>query len=1282
MRLLLSSLAIILMISVKAQTLSICGTDTVTLDLSNYQFGPVQWEESYDGVNWRAIDGANDLTYTFYPKEAKYYHARIIYSDCDPGFSEAILVQVAPKAYAGPDRVISDNAVNLLGNEELGSQGTWTIIAGTGGVLGNPSIGNTELTGTDSIYILEWTLTNSCGTSKDTMQVEFVQNKYINTIVVVDTTDQILSDSTQHSQGLYIIKFNTPVPVVNDSTVLIGLMAKSFLRTVDSVIVVGDTFTMYTQQGTLDDITENGVHDLAQTFDLDSTLNKRSYSGYTKLNQLPTRYELQTDPKFQSGKFYCVIKDNPVYTYPGVSYSRRLKKAGSAASIDLTINSTLYSTANASLTLQGSYIFTPNLIGELKHTLFHVQSFKLGMYNAKVERNIQLNANISGAFTLADKDFTLLSISKYIVFFVGAVPIIIEAELNVDGKIGADASGAMNLGYQFTKTSTYTAAIEYANGSWTYPFNRSESVQANPVFNVSGDYTQHFNIGLTLSFKFYNDVVGPYVDLRLENDFDLCFFNSDWRANLQLGGLIGVGAKGEVLGNTLFDVNVSWPQSFYQLQLPATMQMVTGNNQSYAVGSQLPHPVKVVVKSNKGFEVPFAVVQFNPKDGGSVQNSFVITNQQGEVETYWTPGGTNQSELEAYVLDCDGNHVRHSPITFKAYSNGINCAQSSLFTSVKKSGSQVRPYGHLGTPPYQYSTDGANYASQVPIINITQGQSYTFWVKDNIGCIVTATHTEPLDSCENTSLSLKMTVTANVAVANGQWGSPPYQYSLNNPNVGYTSNNTFTNLPAGNHTVYIKDDYGCTASSNIEITDTIAPLIAAFVANTRSDTVGATISFSNLSNNAISWSWDFGDSGSSAVSHPTHVYTSPSLYTVSLTVYNANDTATETKTDYIFIGPSGNLPIAQFSANATTINLGDTVLFTNQSINSPLSYSWDFGDGNSSNQNSPEKQYNNVGIYTVSLIASNSYGSDTLIRPNYITVLPVGNPPVSPHSPSPANGASAVLNNSLLTWSCSDPDGDTLTYNVYFGTSSNPPLVLSGLSSTTFTPSLNINSTYYWKIEADDGNGNSVTGPTWSFSTSNINLGPNDVYNPTTGEIWMDRNLGASQVATSSTDTAAYGDLYQWGRAADGHQLRTSSTTATASSSNTPGHGDFITAPNNWLSPANNNLWQGINGTNNPCPNGYRLPTHSEWQAERNSWSSNDAAGAFASPLKLPMAGLRSQTNGVLLNIGTAGEYWSSTVSPAPVNFTNSRDLSFSSVNAFNSSLLRGVGACVRCVKN
>jgi uncharacterized protein (TIGR02145 family) len=203
--------------------------------------------------------------------------------------------------------------------------------------------------------------------------------------------------------------------------------------------------------------------------------------------------------------------------------------------------------------------------------------------------------------------------------------------------------------------------------------------------------------------------------------------------------------------------------------------------------------------------------------------------------------------------------------------------------------------------------------------------------------------------------------------------------------------------------------------------------------------------------------------------------------------------------------------------------------------------------------------------------------------------------------------------------------------------------------------------------------------PTWVGGTPPT---PNvtNVTNPTTGKIWMDRNLGASQVATSSTDANAYGDLYQWGRAADGHESRTSGTTSTLATSDTPGHGNFITtgssSPYDWRNPQNDNLWQGVSGTNNPCPSGYRLPTEAEWEAEKGSWSSQNAAGAFASPLKLPVAGFRYNSDGSLGNVGSLGNYWSSSIAG-----TYSRRLYFSSLAGMSSNI-RAYGFSVRCIKD
>jgi uncharacterized protein (TIGR02145 family) len=178
----------------------------------------------------------------------------------------------------------------------------------------------------------------------------------------------------------------------------------------------------------------------------------------------------------------------------------------------------------------------------------------------------------------------------------------------------------------------------------------------------------------------------------------------------------------------------------------------------------------------------------------------------------------------------------------------------------------------------------------------------------------------------------------------------------------------------------------------------------------------------------------------------------------------------------------------------------------------------------------------------------------------------------------------------------------------------------------------------------------------------------------------MDRNLGATQVAISSTNTASYGDLYQWGRRADGHQCRTSATTSILSSIDQPANGNFILDtinPFDWRSPQNTNLWQGVNGVNNPCPSGYRIPTETELNAERLSWSVNTSVGAFASPLKLPMAGYRDNFSGSLDYVGAVGFYWSSTVIGP-----SSRDIGFDPSVANMLTSYRALGYSVRCIKN
>lgn len=214
--------------------------------------------------------------------------------------------------------------------------------------------------------------------------------------------------------------------------------------------------------------------------------------------------------------------------------------------------------------------------------------------------------------------------------------------------------------------------------------------------------------------------------------------------------------------------------------------------------------------------------------------------------------------------------------------------------------------------------------------------------------------------------------------------------------------------------------------------------------------------------------------------------------------------------------------------------------------------------------------------------------------------------------------------------------------------------------------------------------GNGQTGPFSNIVTVNVAGDPapvGTVYNPATGEVWMDRNLGASRVATSYNDPEAYGDLYQWGRGTDGHEKRNSGITSVLSSTDDPGHGNFITTssyPYDWRSPQNDNLWQGESGINNPCPAGFRLPTITELETERFSWSSNDYYGAFGSPLKLVAAGYRNLFDGTVYGAVSIGYYWSSTVYTP-----GARNLAVYSVGATTyDGLSRAYGLSARCLED
>lgn len=139
-------------------------------------------------------------------------------------------------------------------------------------------------------------------------------------------------------------------------------------------------------------------------------------------------------------------------------------------------------------------------------------------------------------------------------------------------------------------------------------------------------------------------------------------------------------------------------------------------------------------------------------------------------------------------------------------------------------------------------------------------------------------------------------------------------------------------------------------------------------------------------------------------------------------------------------------------------------------------------------------------------------------------------PPYAPSDPQPANGEVDVSIITDLSWTCSDPDGgtNTLTYDVYFGTSTPPPLVASNITTNSYDPGpLNHEVKYYWKIVAWDYRGASNESPIWDFTTV-ANLPPTipSNPNPANGEMNVNVNTDLSWVCTDPEGGPLTYDIY------------------------------------------------------------------------------------------------------------------------------------------------------------
>jgi PKD repeat protein len=185
---------------------------------------------------------------------------------------------------------------------------------------------------------------------------------------------------------------------------------------------------------------------------------------------------------------------------------------------------------------------------------------------------------------------------------------------------------------------------------------------------------------------------------------------------------------------------------------------------------------------------------------------------------------------------------------------------------------------------------------------------------------------------------------------------------------------------------------------------------ADFVGVPTSGPAPLTVQFTDKSTGSPTmWAWNFGDGGTDTIANPSHTYTTPGTYTVTLTASSqTGGSSIENKTGYITVNNGGSGPKASFTVDKRTGPKPLTVKFTDTSTGNPTMWMWDFGDGGTDTVASPGHTYQNAGVYTVKLTASNQAGSDTKVETDFISVSGDIPPPVAMFEATPVSGSAPL----------------------------------------------------------------------------------------------------------------------------------------------------------------------------------------------------------------------------------------------------------------------------------
>lgn len=207
----------------------------------------------------------------------------------------------------------------------------------------------------------------------------------------------------------------------------------------------------------------------------------------------------------------------------------------------------------------------------------------------------------------------------------------------------------------------------------------------------------------------------------------------------------------------------------------------------------------------------------------------------------------------------------------------------------------------------------------------------------------------------------------------------------------------------------------------------LAPLTVAFSSSGSSDPEGT----------PLSYSWNFGDGTSATTANPSRTFTTAGSYAVRLTVSDGTNSTLSAAINISVTAPVNNPPVVVANASPKLGVIPLLVSFNSTGSSdpegSPLTYSWNFGDGTTSTAANPTHTYSTAGTFSARLTISDGANSVSSANIGITASATATNyPPVAVANGSPPSGA-APLAVSFSSSGSSDPEGAMLTYNWNFG---------------------------------------------------------------------------------------------------------------------------------------------------------------------------------------------------------------------------------------------------------